>query len=360
MTGRNQNQKKNGNGKRQTNGRRKSIKTQWKRSAWSNRNVQATGAAPSVSGLQLAVRAPRPRGLGTLKLLRCLNANYPNHLSLPRAIGPYSVTRSTKVISSETNVSIFGALMSRNTGQWSNVCCVRPNTSSTLSMNAAGNCQVFAMPGIDIGTLGQATTLVPSAMTIQMMNPEALNETTGIVYAGVMNQVPQVGNAGRTWTEFAEDFVSFNKPRLLSAGKITLAGVEADLIPMNMEALAHFSSVEDFRDGVPMTWNMEPVAPPLVNFDCEFSGFAPLVVYNPNSIKLQFLVTVEYRLRFDISHPAASTHEYHRPASLTSWGNVVQSMCALGNGVKDIAEVVASTGQAWQTARPAMQLMLGA
>lgn len=251
--------------------------------------------------------------------------------------------------------------MNRLSGEWTNICAVRAPAASTAPMNDPSNCQLITVPGIDGPTLGNATTLVPSAMTIQMMNPEALNDTTGIIYAGVMNQVPQLGNSTRTWVDFAQDFVAFNKPRLVSAGKVTLAGCEADLVPMNMEALAHFSPLKSYKDSSDVTWNMlegSSGTPPVLNFNSEFAGFSPFVIYNPNSVALQFLVTVEYRLRFDISHPASSTHEYHRPASLASWGNVIKTMCAMGNGVKDIAEVVASTGQALQNARPAMQLML--
>lgn len=303
------------------------------------------------------------RTSGNYRLLNCMNANMPQHLSLPRAIGPYSITRSTAVMEVNSCGSIlFGTFMERGSGEWTNIGAVTAFTASTGAINASGNAAVFTMPGIDNPTLGTATTLVPSAMTIQLMNPEALNTTKGIVYAGVMNQVPQIGDSTQSWTDFGKNFVSFNKPRLLSAGKICLSGVTADLCPMNMEALAHFSGIQGYKPtDIPggtgaYTWDMEPANASSLAADP--AGFAPFVVYNPDCVSLQFLVTTEYRLRFDISHPASSTHTFHRPASLATWSNVISGMTALGNGVKDIATVVANAGEA-RAAVSGAQLALG-
>jgi sorbitol-specific phosphotransferase system component IIC len=178
-------------------------------------------------------------------------------------------------------------------------------------------------------------------MTIQCMNPEALQTTNGIVYAGVMPVVPKVLGDIRTWDNLAASFVAFGRPRLCAAAKLALTGVEVSLVPMNMSALADFTELKDVV-GAPTigTWQnytgnaLEPM------------GFAPLFVYNPNEIALQFLVTVEYRMRFDIAHPASSTHVFHTPGSMETWHSVVKGMTELGHGVKDIAAVVADAGMA--------------
>jgi hypothetical protein len=320
-----------------------------------NRNTQAVGALPARSGLQLALaRNDRMKQNTFNSVCKWMDANDPSHLALPRAIGPYAVTRSTRIVKSKSGVMCFGSFMQKSTGYWSNICAVSSNNGQ-LSMNAAPNTVVWTNPGIDRQTLGSAAQLVPSAVTVQIMNPEALNTSTGILYGGVMNQVPQLGNDPRTWQEFAEDFVAFNKPRLMSAGKICLSGVQASSIPMNMEALAHFSPIASFKSDV-YTWDLQPPSGQL-QLDCDFCGFSPIILYNPTNIELQYLVTTEYRLRFDISHPAASTHTHHHPGSVNTWSKVVKTLCDLGDGVRDISEVVASTGRAYQEARGALAIM---
>jgi hypothetical protein len=243
--------------------------------------------------------------------------------------------------------------MQKNTNYWSNVCAVASNNAA-LAINGATNCDVFTTPGIDRATLGPAAQLVPSAITVQVMNPEALQTTEGVLYGGVMNQVVQLGDDTRKWADFADEFVSFNKPRLMSAGKVCLAGVKASGIPMNMEALSHFSPIASFKSDT-YTWNLDPPSGQLL-LDCDLTGFAPIVFVNPSQIKLQYLVTTEYRLRFDISHPAASTHTHHNPGSIQTWSNVVKTLCDLGDGVRDIADVVASTGRAYQASSAALAL----
>jgi len=323
-----------------------------------NRNTQAVAALPANPGLQLALARNRRirQGINS-NISRWMDANDPLHLALPRPIGPYAVTRSTKIIDSIAGVVIFGAFMQKSTSYWSNVCAVASN-NGLLPIGSGANTAVFTNPGIDRATLGNGSQLVPSAVTVQVMNPNALNTTSGVLYGGVMNQVIQLGTDSRTWQEFAEDFVSFNKPRLMSAGKVCLAGVKASGIPMNMEALAHFSPIESFSSDF-YTWDLQPPSgnPPTADLDCDFAGFAPIVFYNPENIKLQYLVTTEYRLRFDISNPASSTHTHHAPASVSTWSKVVKTLCDLGDGVRDISEVVASTGRAYQGAREAIDVV---
>lgn len=318
-----------------------------------NRNTQAVGALPPNPGLQLALaRNARMSQNNYSNACRWMDANDPKHLALPRPIGPYAVTRSTRIIDSSAGVMMFGTFMQKDTNYWSNACAIS-SVSALSSINAASNATIYTVPGIDRATLGSGAQLVPSAITVQVMNPEALNTTAGILYGGVMNQVIQLGDDTRTWAAFASEFVAYNKPRLMSAGKICLAGVKASSIPMNMEALAHFSPIASFKSDT-YTWNLSPAGP--LTFDCDFAGFSPIVFFNPGNIELQYLVTTEYRLRFDISHPAASTHVHHTPGAVNTWSNVVKTLCDMGDGVRDIADVVASTGRAYQSIRPMLAL----
>lgn len=263
------------------------------------------------------------------RLASYMDALHDSHLALPRAIGGYSVVRTTDSIQSSSRVCLFGTF---KWGQyWSNINGVG-SVDSTLAMNATGNSFLFHAPGITQATLGGASTLVPAAITVQIMNPEALQTTNGMVVGGVMNQVPRLNNEQRTWNAFASDFTSYNKPRLMSAGKLALRGVQASGVPMNMSDLSEFTEIKALSTAV-STWDF---------FDA--AGFAPIVLSNPNGIMLQYLITVEWRLRFDISHPAASTHVTRPPATDSTWGSVIKQMQSIGHGVKDIADVVADLG----------------
>jgi hypothetical protein len=165
------------------------------------------------------------------------------------------------------------------------------------------------------------------------MNPGALQTTSGIAYGGRAKTQLNLHNAGESWLEFANDFVSYNAPRLFSAGKLALRGVTCDAVPYNMAALADFRPYEELVDGV-FDWNGS------TSLQCQ--GFAPLVMYNPNEIALQFIVTVEFRTRFPIQHVAMSTHRFHPVATDAAWNSLQQTMAAEGHGMRDTA-VLAGT-----------------
>jgi hypothetical protein len=168
------------------------------------------------------------------------------------------------------------------------------------------------------------------------MNPNPIGSTAGIVYAGTMNTQVPLANESRTWTALADQFVEFQNPRILSAGKLALRGVQASGYPLNMSAVSDFSPLTQDADGV-VTYSTaipEPV------------GFTPIMVYNVNSVQLEYLVTTEFRVRFDLSNPASAGHVHHPVASDFQWDKLMKVASAMGNGVVDIAEAVANSGQA--------------
>ena len=99
----------------------------------------------------------------------------------------------------------------------------------------------------------------------------------------------------------------------------------------------------------------------------DFGGFGPIVIYNPNSLSLQVVVTVEWRVRFDPSNPAQAGHVQHPVSSDITWGRALTAMEAMGHGVHDIVETVQRYGMAAgriargvQALRGPPQLMLAA
>lgn len=266
-------------------------------------------------------------------------------------MGPYTVIRTTGLIAASDTFIEFcpemytphggGSLIEGNLS-WSTV-IARGAVSDGLAINATNNCRYYGMAPFD--GFGDAVTLVPAAVSVQVMNPEALQTTSGIVYAGRSTSQYKLAGDTRTWADLAEQFISFQRPRLCAAAKLAMRGVQIDAVPLNMNELSNFCTLrgQNVPGGAPITWN--GTGDSFVSSG-QPSGFSPIVVYNPNGITLQYLVSIEWRVRFDPANVAAGTHTMHPASSTNLWERVVSSVSALGNGVVDIADKVAIAGQA--------------
>jgi hypothetical protein len=288
------------------------------------------------------------RGYG----LRCWDAFDVAHAPLPRSVGPYAVVRTTRIFQSNKRVNVFGVvknpISTLNTDLWTNIICFQSDDGS-LPISATDNTQIktIPMPGT---TSDEDSTLscVPAAMSVQVMNPNALQTTSGLVYAAVCPTQLNLCNNTRTWDDFEDEFTSYMKPRLLSGPKLALRGIQMNSYPLNMGTLATFDKCVTYSDST-ITWTAGLGDTSNVSLD----GLAPMVVVNRNNINLTYCVSVEWRVRFDISNPAVASHKHHGITSDTAWDSMVKAATNLGNGVRDIAEVVASAGQAASAVRNA-------
>ena len=265
------------------------------------------------------------------------DAKLPQHLPLPRAVGPYTVIRATRRHLSNQECNIIGCFQQAvgstvDPGDWNGVCMIS-DVAATLPINDPNNAQSITLP---LSGLGSAVTLVPSALSVQIMCPEPLQTAAGIIYTGVMNTMPDVGNRSETWRSYFDKFVNFQSPRLLSGGKIALRGVQVNSYPLNMAEVSNFTTRYPSYDVGAFTWDSSTLEP---------KGWAPIMVYNPAHTQLEYLITVEYRVRFDLDNPASASHSHHPIASDKTWDNYMQQAVAMGNGVKDIADVVANVGE---------------
>lgn len=288
--------------------------------------VLATGVGASV---------PRAFGSRPGTTLACWDAKNMAHLALPRAVGPYTTIRATRRVQVNTHANIIGTFQKPSTveaGDWTEVIMIS-DVASGSAINAASNTQTTT---IDLGGLGDAATLVPAALSVQIMCPTALNSASGIVYAGVMNTQAAITDRTESWNSYMEKFVQFQNPRLLAASKLALRGVQINSYPLNMSEVSKFSPLSRYSDAAVtyIAGQPEPV------------GWAPIAVFNPGGATLELLITVEYRVRFDLDHPASSSHVHHPVASDGLWDKLCRNAAALGNGVIDIADVVANTGMA--------------
>lgn len=287
-------------------------------------------------------RATRTARLPSFNL-GCWDAKLPMHLPLPRPVGPYLTVRLTKRFSSADKMLVFGTYQEFQSASgemdWTNICCISSNVETSAvggALNAHFHCY-------DAGNLGSNTTWVPSAMTVQVMNPGALSTTSGVMYAGVSQTQLPVGGIGATWDTVAENFIQFQKPRLLAAGKLALRGVQASTYPLNMSEISNFTRRGGTVSDGNATWGSE----------ISLVGFAPICFVNAGTTSsegvtvrspLEFLVTTEFRVRFDFANPASAAHVQHPIASDATWNSLMEKAVSLGHGVMDIADLVANVG----------------
>lgn len=256
------------------------------------------------------------------------------HLPLPRAVGPYSVIRTTQYIEDRMGFTVIGPYFDFSNERWSDVCGVGFNDVNK-TVGDAGNTTNFVIGSLRSNPSWRGAQVVPAAMSVQIMNPEPLQTSTGIIYVGRLRTALRL-NEDRSVKvdDLANQCISYNNPRLCAAAKLALRGVQVDLVPFNMSELANFTLLSS------PTWSQYGATSPAPK------GFAPMFIYNPNNVKLQLLVAIEWRTRFDPSNPAQASHEHHPPATESMWAQAQHTAEMLGNGVVDIADKVANVGNA--------------
>jgi hypothetical protein len=181
---------------------------------------------------------------------------------------------------------------------------------------------------------GQAATCVPSALTVQVLNPNALQDANGIQYHGISTVQADFGNDSQTWESRFDQYVQYQAPRMLSGGKLALRGTQTSSYPLNMNALAEFTTVNELSDNGDFTWD-QTLRP---------RGFAPIFMYNIDGERLEYLVTTEWRVRFDLTNAACAGHTQHHHSSDRVWGELLELASARGAGVMDIPDVAATGG----------------
>ena len=307
---------------------------------------------------------------GPARILEGLNATVPRHLTLPINVGPYTVLRTTTVVQFDGRVAGFGFFRGRDlyvdqnvdgagntiTGAglaegWLPICGFRSGGAASPYANT----NFTGIPQLQ--GLGTSATIAPAAMTVQFMNPGSLGntETNGILYIGASKTQFRLQGSQTTWEHIGQAFVSYQTPRLCAASKLALRGVQVSAIPVNIQELMDFDRiVPSSLPGSGGTTYGDLTAPwqdsqgalgPSVTLQTRaMKGFAPIMVYNPDNVKVQALVTCEWRVRFDYGHPAASTHTCHPASSTQKWDAVQRITHALGHGCSDIVEHVAALG----------------
>lgn len=338
----------------------KTLKSKLKKKATGGARSRATRVL--AQGVGAVTAAPLPKvqtsSASSAQLVRHgFNALSPVHLALPRPVGPYMVVRLTKLFTSSAKLIIFGTTAAgtasdTNEPCWSN-CIAVEDVNPGLPINNPNNAHAIVM---NTSNFTKSETWVPAAYTLQILNGESLQATTGIVCGGRVGTQLVLANAFRTWDQLADELVQFQKPRLMSAAKLSLRGVQCNAMPLDMSDLADFRPHQACFAGN-FTWDGSDATS---NSNLQFQGFQPIFVRNdkaPN-LDLTFLVTVEYRLRFDPGNLACAGHSQHKPAPISIWEKAVNCASSMGHGMVDITEEVAEMGVAAGAARVAAAAVL--
>lgn len=263
------------------------------------------------------------------------DAFHMSHLPLPRPTGPYTIIRTTQLITSDAQMMVLGPTFDDSKSQWTNVLGYA-GIDAAKGWNVNGNAYTYTFESMNNDTW-KAAQLTPAAFSVQVMNPSALQTTNGIVYGGRVRTSWKIKEQATERVDAsANQFISYNMPRLMAAAKLAFRGVQTDAVPFNMSRLADFTLQERTVPG--------PTA--IGSGTWDFAGFNPQFYYNPDKINLQFLVCCEWRVRFDPSNPAQASHVQHTHASENIWMQALHAAEAMGNGVIDIADRVAQTGNA--------------
>jgi len=327
------------------------MSAQSRRSAQSRngRRSRRSRASTGFTAITQGVGSSGSMPFGSLRgsSLRALNALDPYHLSLPRPVGPYTVVRTNTIFdSSQEFLWLCPEMSDYPSGpQWSHVIGRASANDVSAGVSRPIRDSGSRVINRDDGFFGPSVSMVPAAFTVQIMNPEALQTTSGIIYIGRSTSQYKLRDDPRTWRELANQFVSFMSPRLCSAGKLALRGVKVDSYPLNMSEYSNFcpqspiDGASGLIDGV--TWDGTGTG---ANSIGEPSAFAPIVVFNPNYVKLQYIVTIEWRVRFDPSSAAAASHKFHHTTPMSTWDSVISSASSLGHGAMDIADAISQAG----------------
>ncbi len=301
---------------------------------------------------QSAVAAPKrnfgskvkgSRGRASVaSLRRCLDARIPRTLGLPRAVGPYTVIRTTALHTSSAEFILFCPFMADSlsvgayTPSWLDFCGVE-DVAATSDITAPTNTRPIRMPMLG---LGSACEVVPAALTVQLMNPASLQTADGVFAMTRVNQQLMLGSspAGLTWQEMGARVIAFYSPRMLTGGKLAIRGVKCSSYPLDMNEYASFCPVLQ-HSGADFQWNTNMFRP---------AALAPIVFVQENAVpkQLEFMVTIEWRVRFDPGNPATASHTYHETLSDEAWNGLIKSVSNAGSGVEELAEDVATFGGA--------------
>lgn len=268
-------------------------------------------------------------------LIRSLNARLPRSPGLPRPVGPYTTVTTTTLHTTSAGLFIVCPVLKRTGAgdHWLASCGVESVVMGD-SVNKSNNSRTIGIPSpVMTESAGEA---VPCAVSIQVMNGNALQTTTGVIAIGRVNQQLHMSEETASWTEFGNRFISYYSPRLCAAPKLALRGVRCSAFPLDMDEYSQFERIKPNHGLMGMAETFH------------FGAFSPIIIYQTQAvpIELSVMVHIQWRARFDPLNPATASHSFHPHTPDGVWATAIKSCSEAGHGVEDITESIANAGMA--------------
>jgi len=278
-----------------------------------------------------------PKRSGAIQKMGHFDARRDGVFGLLRPVGPYTVIRTVTVMSTNSKFSLFCPFIRNDGGvgtdKWFDICSIQA-VNSANAINGVLNTAYLPIPGLD-SLSATATEIVPAALSVRIANGNALNTTSGMIYLGRSTGNLGYGGSTQTWDALANNLVTTSKTLSVPAARLVLTPHIAHSYPLNFNEFTEWnepivSSVE-FN---PFTWSDERIKP---------AALAPLWVYNPSAVQLDYTVTMQWRVRLDVSNPLVSDHKEFPLSSIGEMFGAVAAMARAYTAWMPEAQTVAET-----------------
>lgn len=287
-------------------GKKKAIKHNGKRVTRAH-GVVSTAPPQSRGGMARMSAERRKVVSGYDKHEASLNAFLPGHLTLPRAVAPYSVVRTIVnqplTTSDRGKMLVIQPMINKDGDVAAFTNCVGWITDTDQS---SGDVPTTTPPtGINMPAVGNTgVECVPAAITVRITCPSPLISATGQLFLGRWN-VPGDRRNYTNYGDMEKGFLAFAKPEPYTAAMMATCARQVSAIPRDFNDYCEFHKYidNDFSDSLVPWGGMTPIIMAL----SPVGGVA--TQYN-------IQICVEWRYRFKMDDPAASSHHFHTPTPL--------------------------------------------
>lgn len=214
--------------------------------------------------------------------------------------------------------------------EWTNTCAILFKTLVN-PINAANGARTRKVSGGNLSRM----SVVPTACTIRIMNPETLNSTSGSVYVGQIKTKEDLRDYVKSAATIADELVSFCGAKSYSAASLAVRPIEVSCVPVDMTDLSSFYEM-----------NVSAQSEDITYADSSFgeypAGLAPVFISNPNGVPLTVEVSMKFRVRHGIESPFHSAMPLRPPGSERDWYDGIKTV--LEDGVHFVGQIAGVAG----------------
>jgi len=252
-----------------------------------------------------------------------LDATHPGLPPLPRSVGPY-IPETLTYITSGMNytTSLWGPIKFKAAqGDYWRSSVGIAGIAGGSAINAANNARIIAP--IDMSAYAKAS-MVPASVTVQVMNPAALQTTAGNVYVVRCNQLIKLAGSSTLWDNLANQIVSRSNSLPMSAAGLNQRPVKIDCVPLDMTSYSQFERLSNNSTGT-FTFDSD---------DHSFDTMSPVLIYNPDAVALTVAVTIKWRMRLDPGIPGYGAGLPQKAAPPGYWDRALAYAQSFGNAAR--------------------------